>query len=787
MSKKQSTPLALEPTAQANATHPGIEAPTLLELTEKSDHEALVERFNAGNAAGRTQNWVRALAEYEAALALEPTFEFALLGRARALVELGQWMPAREAFTSLLVAYPQQFSGWLEAGHLCRQMGELQQAAGAYQRAMDAAPERYEAPLAIARVLHQLDQKELASQAFTQAMSNAKAAGPAALRAKVAHRMGQYLLELGDNLGAVQVLRLALQAHRLTSQGDGAEGAKAHVDRVAEVQIDLGEALLRLGQQPAALQTLTEASAATEELTLARLGALSFRHNLWQEALMVLRKCVALYPQSPTARWNLAHLLAESWQMDEAEQVLQEAEAMGPMPGAKSMRASIAGRLGDADTALRLYQELAAESNAPSNLASSSAMSSLYSDQLNAQEVANLHVQLFAPLGRGARAPESFVRAPLAGRRIRLGLVTADFHHQHPVNIFMQPVLRELDRSRFELFVYFTGVSYDDQTRLAQERAAHWVESTTLNDTQLAKRIDADAIDLLLDLAGHTGQQRMNLFGKRAAPVQATYLGYPGSTGVPNMDWVLGDAVVTPEGSDGLYSERIARLSGTVFCFSPEVDYPYPRFTDTVAQRPLTFGSFNNVPKLTPRTLALWAQILHATPDSRLLLKAPSFSDNGAVRLFGERLKKLGVDLARVEFRGPSGLSDMMTEYADVDIALDPVPYNGGTTSLQAMWMGVPVVTQRGHNFVSRMGASFMTAAGLPEWVAKDDAGYVRIALHMAQDRNALLALKRGLREQQQGRPAWDVVAHTRAMEKAFEQMVGTSDAGLGNYRTPTH
>jgi predicted O-linked N-acetylglucosamine transferase (SPINDLY family) len=727
--------------------------------------------FNQGNAAWCAQDWTGALSAYEAALVNESTFEQALLGRARALVRLGQWMLAREAFAALLRAHPQQFSGWLEAGHLCRQMGELQQAAGAYQRAIDAAPQRYEAPLAMARVLHQLGQKPLAAQAFEQAMANAKANTPAtaALPAEVAHHMGQYLLELGDNVAAVQVLHLASQS--LSGQGL-AQGTPPDVNRLSEVQMDLGEALLRLGQQVAGLQVLTQASAATHEPTLARLGALAFRHNLWQEGLAVLRKCVDLHPHSPTARWNLAHLLAESWHMEEALQVLQNAEQLGPMPGAKSMRASIAGRQGDADTALRLYRELAAESGEQGKFASSSAMSSLYSDQMTAQEVADLHRELFAPLGQGARARESFVRPPLSGRRIKLGLVSADFHHQHPVNIFMQPVLREIDRSRFEVFLYFTGVSYDDQTRLAQQRIEHWVEATTLNDTQLAKRIDADGIDLLLDLAGHTGQQRMSLFGKRAAPVQATYLGYPGSTGVPNIDWVLGDEVVSPVGSESLCSERIARLPGSVFCFAPEVDYPYPAFPDETAQRPLTFGSFNNVPKLTPRTLSLWAQILKAVPGSRLLLKAPSFSDGGAVRLFGERLQKLGVNLARVEFRGPTGLTDMMAEYADVDIALDPVPYNGGTTSLQAMWMGVPVVTQRGHHFVSRMGASFMTAAGLPEWVAEGDAGYVRVAVQMAQDRAALLDLKRGLRDRLKTRRGWDVVAHTRAMEKAFEGLV---------------
>jgi predicted O-linked N-acetylglucosamine transferase (SPINDLY family) len=174
------------------------------------------------------------------------------------------------------------------------------------------------------------------------------------------------------------------------------------------------------------------------------------------------------------------------------------------------------------------------------------------------------------------------------------------------------------------------------------------------------------------------------------------------------------------------------------------------------------------LPKLTPRTLKLWARVLQAVPDSRLVLKAPSFSDESAKQVVGERLATWGVDLTRVELRGPVGLADMMAEYADIDIALDPMPYNGGTTSLQAMWMGAPVLTQMGAHYVSRMGASFMTAAGLPEWVAKDDDDYVAIAAKMAKDRKGLLKLKQGLRKRLQTQPAWDVVAHTRAFEQAL-------------------
>jgi predicted O-linked N-acetylglucosamine transferase (SPINDLY family) len=191
-------------------------------------------------------------------------------------------------------------------------------------------------------------------------------------------------------------------------------------------------------------------------------------------------------------------------------------------------------------------------------------------------------------------------------------------------------------------------------------------------------------------------------------------------------------------------------------------------------QHPLTFASFNNVSKLTPRTLALWANVLQAIPDARLLLKAPSFKDAAATRVFGQRLQDLGVALERIEFRGPTGLADMMAEYAEVDIALDPVPYNGGTTSLQAMWMGVPVLTVAGGHFVSRMGASFMQAAGLPEWVASDDADLVRRAVALSQDRQALWALKQGLRQRLLALPAWDIDAYALDLQKAVRNMWAT-------------
>jgi protein O-GlcNAc transferase len=720
--------------------------------------------YNEGNAHFREGRWSQALQCYEQCLKDNPQMEPAALQLARCWVNLGDGAAARQTFTHLLKAFPNNYSAWLEAGHLCRQQGVPQQAVASYQKAVQVAPERFEARLGLARVLEELGEFEGAAAAYHHALN---AAG--AEKNRTVHwRMAKYRLERGDAARALEAMRQALLILRISNE-------TLDDNERAEMQMDLADICMRLGMTHDGHRAFERASVGTSEATLVRLADLSFRYNLWQEAQSVLRRNVELHPNSDTAHWNLAHSLAESWNMQEALESLARAEAIAPQSGAKSMRASVAGRSGDADTALQLYKALADEEGPGSKMHSSAAMSSLYSDKLSAQEVADLHRTMFAHLGENARTVSSFKNDRSPKRKLRLGLVSADFHHQHPVNIFMQPVLARLDPKAFEVTMYFTGVSHDEQTQLAKRRVAHWVEVTNWSDAQLARRIEEDGIDILLDLSGHTSMQRMALFGQRAAPVQATFLGYPGSTGVPNIDWLVADPVVAPKGSEGLFSEKLARLPNSVFCFAPEVDYPYPNYTQAHATRPLTFGSFNNVPKLTPHTVKLWAAVLHEVPGSRLLLKAPSFKDEGAVAAFAQRFEAEGIARDRLEFRGPVGLTDMMAEYADVDIALDPVPYNGGTTTLQALWMGVPVVVKAGSNFVSRMGASFMSAAGLPEWVADSDADYVRIAVSMAQDRQALLALKQGLRERLEALPAWNVDQYTRDFEKALRKMWTTA------------
>jgi len=401
---------------------------------------------------------------------------------------------------------------------------------------------------------------------------------------------------------------------------------------------------------------------------------------------------------------------------------------------------ALPGRRGDARAHLAAVEaHYASLGNPGSRLASSIAMASLYVDDRTPEQIAALHRQLCAPIEAAvaatpnrdaSRAPEGPDRDANPDRPLRIGLVSGDFHRQHPVNLFMLPLLEHLDRQQFPVWVFHTGSMHDEYTARARRAASHWIEAAQLDDTALQQRIRSERIDILIDLAGHTSSHRLGVFALGAAPVQASFLGYPHSTGLSSIDWLIGDPIVSPAEHAPLFSEGIAQLPGSVFCWSPVDDYPLP--PPRPADAPLVLGSFNNIMKLSPRTIALWASLLHDLPDATLRLKAPSLGDASVIQRFTGLFAAAGIAPERLSFEGPSELGEMMQRYGAIDIALDPTPYNGGTTTLQALWMGVPVISLMGGNFVSRMGASFLTALGKPEWIAADDDHYRAIARELA-------------------------------------------------------
>lgn len=727
--------------------------------------------FNKANAAFRAGDWTTALDDCEQALAISQDLLLAHILKARVLSNLGRLADAGASYESAIRLDPQNFTAWLERGNISRRLDMPEKALACYQRAAAARPSDRRAHIALVRILETPGKTASLDRAAFHYHKAVASAGcdPEAL-ADTHHRIGLYRLEAGNNAGALEALRAAHHA-----LGSVVQDERPQTLLAVEIECSLAEALLKLGLIDEAMAAMQSASVTENEAILRRLADLAYRFNFWQEALQLLERNALLRPDSGAAELAVADIAAKSWQLELAQQALIRAETKGGVApiAISTVRGAIAGRLGNPDAAIAHYQNLLAAGDEA--IKSSIAMSSLYSDKQSVDEVAALHRSLFADWGGNARSPSSFANPLVADRPLRIGMVSRDLHRQHPVNIFLQPMLAEWDQQAFPLTIYFTGNTRDDQTaraqRLVSERGRQWREVHPDKLASLPGMVESDGIDILIDLAGHTSAAQMQLFAKRMAPVQASYLGYPGSTGVPKIDWLFGDEIVTPPGHDPLYSERVARLPGTVFCFAPLDTYPEPVWPGGLGDRPLTFGSFNNIPKLTARTIGLWAAILRELPDSRLLLKAASFQDRGAIERYRGLFEAEGVAAGRLLFRGPSGLADMMQEYTEIDIALDPLPYNGGTTTLQAMWMGVPVVTLMGQHFVSRMGASFMTAAGLPDWVAASDSDYVRIAVSKASDRAALAALKQNLRATLESRAAWDIQRFTRNFQNHLAEI----------------
>ena len=606
--------------------------------------------------------------------------------------------------------------------------------------------------LYLARLL-EMSPQESADLSASKALTSAQALEP--LVGESLHMLGVWRLNADEPAAAVQAFSGLLS---ITPLRHGS-------------MLYLGEALLRIDNLPAAEKAFARASLSSNPDFLLLLAQKVYAHNYWREAQQVLRKALDLYPSRADLWLALAHMQSEVYDLEDCRQSVARILALEPQNAqAKLLQAGLQGRMGDARAHLSLLQAAHLKAGDPmARTASGIAMTALYNDQLSAQEVMALHREVCAPIESGVAAHTTFSNERSSQRRLRIGFVTGDLHRQHPVNIFMLPVLKRLDHKRFEVCVYHTGTMHDGYTRQAKQAADRWLEAAKLDDTALQRAIVSDEVDVLVDLAGHTSSHRLGVFAMRAAPVQATFLGYPHSTGLSRINWLIGDATVSPKEHAHLFSEGIAQLPGSVFCWSNDEIYPLPQ--PRAPDAPLVLGSFNNAMKLCPQTIALWANVLKALPDALLLLKAPSLRDSAVQARFTTLFSDQGIDAERLMFRGPTGLADMMQEYGDIDIALDPTPYNGGTTTLQALWMGVPVVTLLGGNFVSRMGASFMRTLGRPEWVAQTESAYVDAVVKLAGDLPALRASRSALRERMATSALCDIQTYVRHFENLLVRM----------------
>lgn len=368
---------------------------------------------------------------------------------------------------------------------------------------------------------------------------------------------------------------------------------------------------------------------------------------------------------------------------------------------------------------------------------------------------------------------------PATDRPLRIGFVSGDLRN-HPVGAFLEGVVSCIDPARLTLVAYSTRPRGDQLTERIKRSFAHWHVVDALSDEQLAQKIHADRIDILVDLAGHTAYNRLPVFAWRPAPVQVAWLGFFASTGVAEMDYILVDPVSVPPAGREFLSEQPWYVPQTRLCFTPPLTGRPLGVSELPALRNghVTFGSFQIFSKLSGSALSTWARVLEQVPGSRLRLQSWQLGYEGARKDLLQRLGAVGVSADRVTLHGGSPRDDYLEAHGEVDIILDTFPFPGGTTTAEALWMGVPTVTRTGRTLLERQGESLLSCAGLGDWVAQDEQQFIAIAVARANDLPALAELRSQLRERVLASPLYDAKRFARHLERAFMDMWRTRAIG---------
>jgi predicted O-linked N-acetylglucosamine transferase (SPINDLY family) len=366
--------------------------------------------------------------------------------------------------------------------------------------------------------------------------------------------------------------------------------------------------------------------------------------------------------------------------------------------------------------------------------------------------------------------PHANAREP--ERRLRVGYLSADMR-LHSVAYFLAPLLAAHDRAAVEVHGFPSVRRPDATTERLRGLCDGWTPVHALSDADAAAAIRDAGIDVLVELGGHTGQSRLRVLAHRPAPVQVSWLGYPNTTGLDAVGFRLTDAMVDPEGdADAHHVEKLWRLPSGFLCYEPPPAAPDVGPPPSAATGTITFGSFNTLAKTSPRTIELWARILRHVEGSRLVLKSGPLADAGVRQRVTQLFAQQGVDAARLVLDGRTGSLDAhLARYGEIDVALDPFPYNGTTTTCEALWMGVPVVALEGDRHVARVSASILRRLGLDGLVASTPKDYQAIATGLARDRARLAELRRGMRERMRGSPLGDGARFAREVEQAYRAM----------------
>ena len=567
---------------------------------------------------------------------------------------------------------------------------------------------------------------------------------------------GVALAASGQAPAAIESYRTAIrlkpdyvEAHRnladsLNSQGQFAEAVESYraalrcAPNDARTLNDLANALRQVGKQDEAEATYRQsiANAPNFAVPYNNLANLLKDQGHLEQAIEFYRKAIEISPKIAPLYNNLGNALAETGALDEA--IVSYRKVLELTPQDSALHGSLL-------LTLHYHPDI----DPKTNLEEHRIWNQRHGEPL----------KKFIQPHRNDRDPN---------RRLRIGYVSADLR-DHPVGRFLLPLLQQHDRAQFENFCYAGAPVPDATTEQIRAVADVWRPTLTLSDEQLAEQIRKDQIDILVDLAAHTAGSRLRVFAMKPAPVQVSYLAYVGTTGLEAIDYRLTDPYLDPPGlNDEFYAEESIRLPETYWCYQPAGAAPEPGPLPALAAGHVTFGSMNNFAKLNDRVLDTWAQLLKTVPNSWLLIHAKAGSHRTRVE---NRMAADGIDTNRIGFINRLPIEQYFSQYQRFDIALDTYPYGGGTTTCDALWMGVPVVSRFGQRAVSRAGLSILSNAGLPHLVAETDERYVQIAAELTADLPKLAELRATLRDRLRSSPLMDAPRFARNVENAFRTM----------------
>lgn len=649
-----------------------------------------------------------------------------------------------------------------EAAHRHILAGSFAQADAIYRQMLSEHPEHVPAIAGMGALAGKRGEAALAAQHLEHACK-LEPDNPVYL-----HNYGESLRQLGQLAQAEQLLRQALQldpgfapayasligivevAHARACGAGEEPGKGALVERLsgelAVLHNNYGNALLASGAGPAAIEQYRRAVSLQPDHASAwsNLGNALHGQGLVCEAESACRKAIALDPEFAAAWNNLGNAIADQGRFEEAPACYDRALALQP------------------DFPIALH-----------NRGSGQLMNLLYLPQVSAREIAECHREWGAAYPAPAASRKA--RAPTGKRPLRLAYLSADFR-QHAMLHFLEPLLAHHDKTRFELTCYAQGPAMDLHTRrlIGYGHRWHWIHE--LDDAALAARIESDGIDILVDCMGHTQGTRLTALARKPAPVIMSWLGYLGATGLPAIDYRLTDAWLDPPAmTSAIASEVPLRIPGGMMAYQPHAASPEPGALPALANGCITFGSLNNLQKVNAPLVALWSQLLHAVPASRLLLQSKQLADAGVVGRIRGMFEAFGIRPGRLDLRPAS--PDFLATYAEIDIALDPSPFGGGATTCDALWMGVPVITLCGDRPSGRLSTSILQQLGHQEWIAETRTGYVRAAAALAAKPAVLGELRAQLRGQMQASPLCDAPAFVRRLEKVYQDVLAGADA----------